>query len=73
MSIRKIHTEKAPAAVGPFSQGCIAGEGLYLSGQGRVPSGRWQSCFRRRKLSAVRRVSVWLPRSCRWTSSVRLK
>lgn len=34
MSIRKIHTEKAPAAVGPFSQGCIAGDYLYLSGQG---------------------------------------
>lgn len=34
MSIRQIHTKKAPAAVGPFSQGCIAGDYLYLSGQG---------------------------------------
>lgn len=34
MGIRQIHTKKAPAAVGPFSQGCIAGDYLYVSGQG---------------------------------------
>lgn len=34
MKIKQIHTAKAPAAIGPFSQGCIAGDFLYLSGQG---------------------------------------
>lgn len=34
MGIRQIQTAAAPAAVGPFSQGCIAGDFLYLSGQG---------------------------------------
>ena len=28
-----IHTDKAPAAVGPYSQAIAAGDTLYLSGQ----------------------------------------
>ena len=33
MSDRIIHTEKAPAAIGPYSQAIAAGEFLYTSGQ----------------------------------------
>lgn len=29
----KIHTPKAPAAVGPYSQGIVSGQTLYVSGQ----------------------------------------
>ena len=28
-----IHTDKAPAAVGPYSQAILAGNTLYVSGQ----------------------------------------
>lgn len=31
--LKKIHTEKAPAAIGPYSQGVIAGGFLFASGQ----------------------------------------
>ena len=31
--MRKISTEKAPAAIGPYSQGIISGNMLYASGQ----------------------------------------
>lgn len=31
--LKKISTEKAPAAIGPYSQGIIAGDMLYASGQ----------------------------------------
>lgn len=33
MNIQKIATEKAPAAVGPYSQGIKAGDFVYTSGQ----------------------------------------
>ncbi len=33
MDTKKIHTDKAPAAVGPYSQAVIAGELVYTSGQ----------------------------------------
>ncbi len=36
MAIKAINTEKAPAAVGPYSQGIIAGDMLFLSGQGGI-------------------------------------
>lgn len=31
--MKKISTEKAPAAIGPYSQGMIAGDFLFVSGQ----------------------------------------
>lgn len=31
--LKKIHTEKAPAAIGPYSQGMVAGGFLFASGQ----------------------------------------
>lgn len=31
--LKKVSTEKAPAAIGPYSQGIIAGNTLYASGQ----------------------------------------
>ncbi|MDE6529706.1 MAG: RidA family protein [Lachnospiraceae bacterium] len=31
--LKKISTEKAPAAIGPYSQGIIAGDFLFASGQ----------------------------------------
>lgn len=31
--LKKISTDKAPAAIGPYSQGIIAGDTLYASGQ----------------------------------------
>lgn len=34
MSIKQIKTQAAPAAIGPYSQGIIAGDHLYTSGQG---------------------------------------
>ena len=33
MSDRIVHTEKAPAAIGPYSQGIIAGNLLFTAGQ----------------------------------------
>ncbi|EFI42424.1 RidA family protein [Peptoniphilus sp. oral taxon 386] len=33
MSVRLTHTEKAPAAVGPYSQGAVVGNLLFTSGQ----------------------------------------
>ncbi len=33
MDTKKIHTDKAPAAVSPYSQAVIAGELVYTSGQ----------------------------------------
>ena len=30
---KAIHTDKAPAALGPYSQGLLAGNTLYISGQ----------------------------------------
>lgn len=33
MTIKAIHTDKAPAAIGPYSQAVIAGGMLYASGQ----------------------------------------
>ena len=38
--IKKIATDKAPAAIGPYSQAYVAGDFLFISGQGPVdPSG----------------------------------
>lgn len=34
--IKIIHTDNAPAALGPYSQAYIAGDFLYLSGQGGI-------------------------------------
>lgn len=31
--LKKVSTDKAPAAIGPYSQGIIAGDTLYASGQ----------------------------------------
>ena len=31
--MKKIHTEKAPAAIGPYSQGMVVGSLVYTSGQ----------------------------------------
>lgn len=31
--LKKVHTDKAPAAVGPYSQAMIAGDYMYISGQ----------------------------------------
>ena len=31
--MKKIHTEKAPAAIGPYSQGVVVGNLVYTSGQ----------------------------------------
>ena len=31
--MKKIHTDKAPAAIGPYSQACVAGGLLFTSGQ----------------------------------------
>ena len=31
--LTKVSTDKAPAAIGPYSQGIIAGDFLYASGQ----------------------------------------
>ena len=33
MSVRKVHTSKAPAAIGPYSQGIIANGFLFTAGQ----------------------------------------
>lgn len=33
MSVRNIHTEQAPAAIGPYSQAVIAGNLLFTAGQ----------------------------------------
>ena len=33
MSVRKVHTAKAPAAIGPYSQGIIANGFLFTAGQ----------------------------------------
>jgi 2-iminobutanoate/2-iminopropanoate deaminase len=33
VSVRVTHTEKAPAAIGPYSQGVIAGNLLFTAGQ----------------------------------------
>lgn len=33
MSVRTVHTDKAPAAIGPYSQGIIAGDFLFTAGQ----------------------------------------
>ena len=33
MSIRTVHTDKAPAAIGPYSQGIITGNLLFTAGQ----------------------------------------
>jgi len=35
MMLKKVSTTKAPAAIGPYSQGIIAGDTLYASG--RIP------------------------------------
>lgn len=34
MSIKQINTQNAPAAIGPYTQGYIAGDFLFISGQG---------------------------------------
>ena len=33
MSIRTVHTDKAPAAIGPYSQGIVTGGLLFTAGQ----------------------------------------
>lgn len=34
MTVRTVHTEQAPAAIGPYSQGVIANGFLFIAGQG---------------------------------------
>ena len=34
--LKKLHTDKAPAAIGPYSQGIRAGNFLFISGQSPV-------------------------------------
>ncbi len=34
--ITSLHTDRAPAAIGPFSQACRAGDFLFISGQGGI-------------------------------------
>lgn len=34
MSMKKIHTDNAPVAIGPYSQAYVAGDFLFTSGQG---------------------------------------
>ena len=36
MSMKKIHTDNAPAAIGPYTQAYKAGDLLFISGQGGV-------------------------------------
>lgn len=36
MSMEKIHTDNAPAAIGPYTQAYKAGDLLFISGQGGV-------------------------------------
>jgi 2-iminobutanoate/2-iminopropanoate deaminase len=38
--LKKVHTDKAPAAVGPYSQGMIAGDFMYVSGQLPMADGK---------------------------------
>ncbi len=38
MSLKVVHTDNAPAAVGPYSQAMIAGDYMYVSGQIPVDS-----------------------------------
>jgi len=33
VSVRIVHTDKAPAAIGPYSQGIVAGNFLFTAGQ----------------------------------------
>ena len=33
MSVRIVHTDQAPAAIGPYSQGIVAGNFLFTAGQ----------------------------------------
>ena len=33
MSVRIVHTDQAPAAIGPYSQGTVAGNFLFTAGQ----------------------------------------
>jgi 2-iminobutanoate/2-iminopropanoate deaminase len=33
VSVRNVHTDKAPAAIGPYSQGVVAGNLLFTAGQ----------------------------------------
>jgi len=33
VSVRIVHTDKAPAAIGPYSQGVVAGNFLFTAGQ----------------------------------------
>lgn len=34
--MREVTTDRAPASIGPFSQGIISGDKIYVSGQGPV-------------------------------------
>ena len=36
MEFTKVHTDKAPAALGPYSQAVVAGDMVFLSGQGGI-------------------------------------
>lgn len=36
MEIKTVHTDKAPAALGPYSQAKIVGDMVFLSGQGGI-------------------------------------
>lgn len=36
MEFTKVHTDKAPAALGPYSQAVVAGGMVFLSGQGGI-------------------------------------
>lgn len=45
--ITKIHTDNAPAAVGPYSQAIAAGGMLYTSGADRAGSGDGRNRRRR--------------------------
>lgn len=62
MSMRFLHTDDAPAAVGPYSQGIEASGTIYLSGQlGLVPStGALAATFEDQARQALRNMSAIL-------------
>lgn len=41
--MKYVHTDSAPAAVGPYSQGILAGKTIYISGQLPIMDGQLQA------------------------------
>ncbi|GAB7024396.1 Rid family detoxifying hydrolase [Salidesulfovibrio brasiliensis] len=62
MSIEIVHTEAAPAAVGPYSQATVAGGMVFVSGQlGLVPSeGKLAEGFRAQAVQAMENLKAIL-------------